>query len=1051
MKLITLRHFYQPVLLAFLVVAGERVNLAQTLTPSHAALEGKLSSTTPVFLFNSGSWLPLTKDFPFVGQVGIGVRPNISYTNTLLDITANGSAVLTVTNCGWNSISMLGDPTSPGSASMNAYLLSSLDFEFIWGGQSVFETTLQDFPTLQFTDTVGTIPPYGFSPGVTLTAFASATGYTNSATKDLEAIPVVGQVLTALGFSLVAWVNIEDTLSQTVMANGITVSDGNSHFPDEVDTILFNGGTGSEYVCGCGTNDVSILETWSDTVNLTMGMDVGCTLKLQIPALVTTIGVNVTLDLKDFNHGQPVTLGKVSQNLQVSSAPTNFEFEVPSFTVSATSVNPPGEVTPANATVCMGLCQTFTAFTNLECVDYWMVGNTIVQYGGSSYTLCGVESNTAVTLVYTNCTVLPPHQGPPLVINRTPAYCTNCPCTNACSYCTNCPSSGNVNAGVNPNGSPTGFWVQYGKTPGYGHPHPPPVDAGAGTNEVDENFYLSELSPNTTYHFQLVASNAFGFTYGEDQVFTTPISPPVVYGAAPASITARTAQLSGDVYPYGLLTTTWFEWWRAPANTNVVAVVQTLPNPPILLDGNYSDNGISADLRNLFPSATYYVRLVASNSAGTVRGQTWSFVTSNSPLPGVETSADTGVAATTATLGGSVDPQGLPATYSFQWGALGPIGTAFTYQGLLNYQGSLASNGLYTMSFAVWNAVAGGTELTAPLTFFNVGVTNGLFAVPMDFGPGAFTGNSNWLQVAVAPNGGGLGVLSPRQPLTPTGGGPMTGFGYSLTGAFQPVLNGGFETGDFSDWTQSGNTTDTDVNTNASYAHSGRYGGQLGPQLSLGYLSQTVTTSPGLAYLLSLWLDCPTGQNPNEFLVQWDGNTIFDQTNIPAIGWSNLLFIVTASGTNTVLQFGFRDDPSWLGLDDVSLQPITLNSTTKYAVGDGTTSVPVSEFLTGLVPNATYYFRLVASNPAGTNFGSVQALTTTTPEPPVMAPTLSLSANGAQGLLIGSPGLSYVVQVSTDLTHWATLTSVALTNNVGLFSDPSAPNFNRRFYRGMLP
>jgi hypothetical protein len=73
--------------------------------------------------------------------------------------------------------------------------------------------------------------------------------------------------------------------------------------------------------------------------------------------------------------------------------------------------------------------------------------------------------------------------------------------------------------------------------------------------------------------------------------------------------------------------------------------------------------------------------------------------------------------------------------------------------------------------------------------------------------------------------------------------------------------------------------------------------------------------------LLSFMLDSPDGQSPNEFLVSWDGNILFDQTDLPAIGWTNLQFVVTATGTSTVLQFGFRDDATYLGLDDISVVP----------------------------------------------------------------------------------------------------------------------------------
>ena len=75
----------------------------------------------------------------------------------------------------------------------------------------------------------------------------------------------------------------------------------------------------------------------------------------------------------------------------------------------------------------------------------------------------------------------------------------------------------------------------------------------------------------------------------------------------------------------------------------------------------------------------------------------------------------------------------------------------------------------------------------------------------------------------------------------------------------QPLLaNGGFETGNFNDWTQSGNTEYTSVTNNYLFVHSGRYGAALGPSGSPGYLSQTAPTVSGQAYVLSLWLRTPT-------------------------------------------------------------------------------------------------------------------------------------------------------------------------------------------------
>jgi hypothetical protein len=129
------------------------------------------------------------------------------------------------------------------------------------------------------------------------------------------------------------------------------------------------------------------------------------------------------------------------------------------------------------------------------------------------------------------------------------------------------------------------------------------------------------------------------------------------------------------------------------------------------------------------------------------------------------------------------------------------------------------------------------------------------------------------------------------------------------------VVNGDFETGDFTGWT----TDSGSVTTGSTYAHSGTYGAEFGPVGSLGYLSQTLSTTPGTSYVLSFWLDSPDGENPNEFQVSWDGTTLLDEANIPAIGWTNIQFVVTATDTSTVLQFGFRDDPTYLGFDDVSV------------------------------------------------------------------------------------------------------------------------------------
>src|SRR5208337_3710695 len=99
------------------------------------------------------------------------------------------------------------------------------------------------------------------------------------------------------------------------------------------------------------------------------------------------------------------------------------------------------------------------------------------------------------------------------------------------------------------------------------------------------------------------------------------------------------------------------------------------------------------------------------------------------------------------------------------------------------------------------------------------------------------------------------------------------------------VLNGGFETGDFTGWKTNGDFSFTQVDNGSIIApHSGNHEAVLGTTSSLGYLSQTLATTAGAPYSLSLWLNSPLDKIPNQFLVSWNGSTIFDDMNIPNTG-----------------------------------------------------------------------------------------------------------------------------------------------------------------------
>jgi hypothetical protein len=140
--------------------------------------------------------------------------------------------------------------------------------------------------------------------------------------------------------------------------------------------------------------------------------------------------------------------------------------------------------------------------------------------------------------------------------------------------------------------------------------------------------------------------------------------------------------------------------------------------------------------------------------------------------------------------------------------------------------------------------------------------------------------------------------------------------------AAELVTNGSFETGDFTGWTQIGNTGFTGVECpGAPFAGpgDGNCDAFLGPVGSNGSLSQVLNTIPGRFYNINFDFQ-PDGGVTSFFSAVWDAQpALFSVTNPAASPYQVLHFTAQATAATTSLTFNFRDDPGFLKLDSVSV------------------------------------------------------------------------------------------------------------------------------------
>jgi hypothetical protein len=218
---------------------------------------------------------------------------------------------------------------------------------------------------------------------------------------------------------------------------------------------------------------------------------------------------------------------------------------------------------------------------------------------------------------------------------------------------------------VNPEGrTVTGCQFEYGNSTSYGSSVPcvtvsgGPV--GAGSSPMAVSAQPVGLSPGVTYHYRVAATNDEGTNFGADQ---TLITAPGVAGSGQATkITSFAARLTGLIDPGEFTPSYHFVYGTTSAYGS------SFPQPEALagVDGQQT---VSQTVTGLTPNTTYHFALVTTNfGGGESIGPDETFTTRPLVPPAVSTGGTQAVGETAVTLTGSVDPEGLPTTYHFEYG-----------------------------------------------------------------------------------------------------------------------------------------------------------------------------------------------------------------------------------------------------------------------------------------------------------------------------------------------------------------------------------------------
>ncbi len=288
----------------------------------------------------------------------------------------------------------------------------------------------------------------------------------------------------------------------------------------------------------------------------------------------------------------------------------------------------------------------------------------------------------------------------------------------------------------------------------------PAVDATEEASVPTKNV----LAPATTYYFRVLTENSKGTDKGPVESFTTrEATAPEVISTTLKELNSNEPQLEAKINPNYEEASYQFEYSNEESGGELQGTITTVkgaPPSPLLPAVSEEREAGPVGLQGLSPGLTYYYRVSATNSTGTTHGPVQSFIALG--IPAVSTAPAGEPTRTTATVAGSITPQGLPTTYHFAYVPLSAYEAALAKGAADPYASSNGGRSTYETSLDEKVAdyaphpVAATLEELAPETTYVYALVASNELGPTTGGPRTFT-----TQAAIPPlaaTGPALGI-----------------------------------------------------------------------------------------------------------------------------------------------------------------------------------------------------------------------------------------------------------------------------------------------------